>query len=349
MLRKPKDKDIIETAEGLLFSVVGYLHPPDSYTAYLKYRPDNDGRWERYGVRYHRMMGVYSVEEMVDSTKWLRQKYPEYVSRCQVRNIELPLIPRNRVIRYYLPEVRLLELLSGPRDALEKKTEQLVTRLAEVSGIPTSLFGISGSILTEMHNPSLSDINLLIFGASNAWKLHNAVEDLFSTKILKPYTKKEIAEWQTRQTQTLGIPQKHSKNLVWPRWRRGRINGTPYSLNPVRTDMEITEEYEYLTYKTLGTVEFTATVAKDLDSLFLPAHYGIDDVVIHEGPPNLTSITEIVSFEGVFAGAAKQGDRIRVRGTVEAVQNTRENKISYQVVIGSITSKGWIIPINIPE
>jgi len=349
VIRKPKDKDIIETAEGLLFSVVGYLHPPDSYTAYLKYRPDNDGQWERYGVRYRRMLGVYSVEEMVDSTKWLRQKYPEYVSHCRVRNIDLPLIPRSRVIRYYLPELRLFELLSGPRDALEKKTKQLVTNLAEVSGIPTSLFGISGSILTEMHNPSLSDINLLIFGAKNAWRLHNSVEDLFRAKILKPYTKREIAEWQTRQTKTLGIPEIYSKNLAWSRWRRGRINGTPYSLNPVRTDSEITEEYESLIYNTLGIVEFTAKVVNDLDSLFLPARYNVDDVIIHEGPSNLSSITEVVSFEGVFAGAVRKGDRIRVRGTAEAVHNTKEKKISYQVVIGSATSQGWIIPANIPD
>jgi len=38
-MEKPKDRDFIETVEGLLFCVVGYLHPPDRYTAYLKYCP----------------------------------------------------------------------------------------------------------------------------------------------------------------------------------------------------------------------------------------------------------------------------------------------------------------------
>jgi predicted nucleotidyltransferase len=345
-MRKPKDKDIIETVEGLLFSVVGYLHPPDYYTAYLKYRPDNEGRWERYGTRYRRMMGTYSAEEMVDSTKWLRQNYPDYVSRCQVRKIDLPLIPRKKVIRYYLPEVRLVELLSGPCDDLEKKTQQLVTKVAEVSGVSTSVFGITGSILTDMHNPSLSDINLIIFGANNAWKVHDTIKDIYSDNRFKPFSRKEIVEWQTRQTQILGIPKIYCKHLIWSGWRRGRISSTPYSLNAVRIDSEITEEYGKEIFSNLGTVEFTATVVNDRDCLFLPARYLVEEVKIHEGPADLPTIREIVSFEGVFAGAAHQGDRIRVRGTAEAVENKKEQVTHCQVVIGSLTSQGWLIPIE---
>lgn len=345
-MRKPKDKDIIETREGLLFSVVGYLHPPDSYTAYLKYRPERDGRWERNGVRYHRMMEAYSVKEMVDSTNWLRQKYPDYVSHCRVRNIELPMVPRNKVVRYYLPEIRLVELLGGPHDALEKKTGQLVTELADVSGVPISLYGVTGSILTDMHNSLLSDINLVIFGADNAWKVRKAIEDLYQGDKLEQYQKKEITEWQVRQTRILGIPKIYSKRLVWSRWRRGRIDGTPYSLNPVRIDSEITEEYGAETFNSLGSVEFTATVANDQDSLFLPARYLVNEITIHEGTSNLSSITEVVSFEGIFAGVARKGDQIRVRGMAEAIQNTKGQIIRYQSVIGSPSVRGWLIPVD---
>ncbi len=345
-MRKPKDKDIIETKEGLLFSLVGYLHPPDSYTAYVKYRPEKGGRWEKDGVRYRRMMEAYSVEEMVDSTNWLRQKYPEYVSKCKVRNIELPLIPRNKVVRYYLPEIRLVELLGGPRDSLEKKTGQLATELADVSGVPVSLYGVTGSILTDMHDPLLSDINLLIFGAENAWKVRKAIEDFYQGDKLEHYRKKEIAEWQVRQTRILGIPKIYSKRLVWSRWRRGRIDGTPYSLNPVRIDSEITEEYGDETFTSLGSVEFTATVVNERYSLFLPARYLVNEITIHEGSSELSSITEVVSFEGIFAGVARKGDRIRVRGMAEAVQNTKGQLIRYQSVIGSPSVRGWLILVD---
>ena len=42
--RPPKDRDFVETAEGFFFCLVGYLHPPDRYTAYLKYTPAESGR-----------------------------------------------------------------------------------------------------------------------------------------------------------------------------------------------------------------------------------------------------------------------------------------------------------------
>jgi len=41
--RRPKDRDFVETAEGFFFCLVGYLHPPDRYTAYLKYTPAESG------------------------------------------------------------------------------------------------------------------------------------------------------------------------------------------------------------------------------------------------------------------------------------------------------------------
>ena len=38
-MRKFKDRDFLRTTDGLLFCVVGYLHPPDRVTGYVKYVP----------------------------------------------------------------------------------------------------------------------------------------------------------------------------------------------------------------------------------------------------------------------------------------------------------------------
>ena len=46
-MEKPKDRDFVETVESFLFCVVGYLHPPDKVTAYLKYVPDTEGKWRK--------------------------------------------------------------------------------------------------------------------------------------------------------------------------------------------------------------------------------------------------------------------------------------------------------------
>ena len=44
-MRPPKDRDFVETADGLIWCSVGYLHPHDRYTAYLKYTPAETRRW----------------------------------------------------------------------------------------------------------------------------------------------------------------------------------------------------------------------------------------------------------------------------------------------------------------
>jgi len=344
-MRKPKDRDFLETAEGLFFCVVGYLHPPDAFTAYLKYRPGSRGRWERGGVRYVRMMDAYSAANMKSSSEWLRSQFPHYLARCRVRGIELPLVPRGRVVRYYMPEVRLMELMGGPRDPLEHRVCQLVDLLSGESRVPASCFGITGSILLNIHNPSFSDIDLVVFGARNARRVARAAKRLLDEGQLEPYTEREITVWKRRQARLFDLPKEYVERLVWPSWSRGRIEGTPYSLLPVRTDEEISEEYEEERFKALGVVELTATVSGDDESLFIPAIYDVKDVTLHQGPKRTPPITKVVSFEGVFAGCARRGQHIRVRGTLEEVRDRRRRILRYQVVIGTFTSRGWLIPV----
>jgi predicted nucleotidyltransferase len=343
--RKPKDKDFVETVEGLFFCVVGYLHPPEAYTAYLKYRPELGGRWQRAGTQYHRMMKAYSAAEVGGASAWLRDQYPDYVKHCPVRNIELPLIPRSRVIRYYMPEVRMVEILAGPRDPLEEKTAHLVERLADVSGVPVSRFGITGSILLDIHSPAFSDIDLVVFSADSAQQIRNTVQSAYGGGQLQPHNAKEVAAWRQRQQEILGIPAQYAKRLVWPDWQRARIEKTPYSLHPIRTDEEILETYGAQTYTALDTIEISAIIADDRASLFVPATYRVRDVTVHEGSSDTPEISEVVSFEGVFAGCVKKGDSVRARGTLEAVRDLRTGKVRHRLLIGTFSSRGWLIPL----
>ena len=212
MSRHPKDKDFVETTEGLLFTVVGYLHPPDAYTAYLKYRPDAEGKWERQGTHYRRMLQVYSAAEVKSSIDWLRENHPEYVSLDTVRGFELTLVPWKNTVAYYLPEVRLIEILNDPQDPLESKVSALVTLLSEASGVPMNRFGITGSLLLEIHNPMFSDIDLLVYGREHAQQIRDTMDQLFGENKVKPYSPDEIRGWQHRQAQTLGIPEEFGVN-----------------------------------------------------------------------------------------------------------------------------------------
>ncbi|MFX0168168.1 MAG: nucleotidyltransferase domain-containing protein [Candidatus Hodarchaeota archaeon] len=345
MSRHPKDKDFVETKEGLLFTVVGYLHPPDAYTVYLKYRPDSEGRWERNGIRYRRMMQVYSAAEVQNSANWLREHYPDYVALDRVRGFELPLVPWKNLIAYYLPEVRLAEIIRNPQDPLESKTSSLVTLLSEESGVPENRFGITGSLLLDLHNPMFSDIDLLVYGRENAHQLRNAMDDLFGENKVKPYSPEEIQGWQQRQVNTLGIPSKYSESIAWSFWQRGRFDQTVFSISPVRTDAEIMNQYGREMYSAIETVEVTATIIESRDNLFVPARYLVGDITIEEGDVELPALTEVTSFEGIFSSVFNEGDRVRIRGTAEAVRDADGNLLRNQVVVGTLATQGWIIRI----
>jgi len=62
--RKPKERDFLRTREGMFFCVTGYLHPPDRYTAYLKYSPDPLGKWRDGETAYRRELPYYHVRNV---------------------------------------------------------------------------------------------------------------------------------------------------------------------------------------------------------------------------------------------------------------------------------------------
>ncbi len=348
MARRPKDKDFVETKEGLLFTVVGYLHPPDAYTAYLKYRPNLEGKWERQGVRYQRMLQAYSAAEVQSSSKWLQENHPEYFTLDPIRGIELPLVPWKSIIAYYLPEVRLTEIMRDPQDPFESKTRALVTILSEASGVETNRFGITGSLLLELHNPMFSDIDLLIYGRENAHKVRDAMDDLFGENRVKPYTGEEIQAWQLRQVQALGIPAKYSEQLAWSYWQRGRFDKTAFSINPIRTDGEIMDEYGGEIFSPIGPVDFTATIIEDEENIFVPARYLVGDITLEEGDVELPALLDVVTFEGIFSAVFNRGDQVRIRGVAEAIRDNDGNVIRNQVIVGTLSTQGWIIRLPSP-
>jgi predicted nucleotidyltransferase len=108
-------------------------------------------------------------------------------------------------------------------------------------------------------------------------------------------------------------------------------------------DGEIMNQYGTETYSPVETVEFTATIIEDEANLFVPARYFVGDISMEEGNTELPALTEVVSFEGVFSAVFHKGDRVRIRGMVEAIRNQQGNILRNQVIVGALSAQGWII------
>jgi uncharacterized protein len=326
-MRRPKDRDFIETVDGLFFCVVGYVHPPGRYTAYLKYTPASVGKWARGDVAYRRELPYYHVRHVRRTLEWLETAHPSYVWTDPTTELRFSNVPVESVARYYVPERRLAELAASPADALERETRDLATLLAGVAGLSLEAFGVSGSILIGLHNPAFSDIDLLVYGADNARRLRAVVDDL-AREGLTPLPEARRAQWRTDAAARFGLEAETIADLEARRWHYRLFRGRYVSLHPTRADHEIREAYGDRRWTSLGRAVVEARVVDASEAMFLPAVYRVADVRWLEGEPG--PLDEVVAFEGLYCNAAEGGERIRVTGHLEA-----ERAGGRRLVVGS--------------
>ena len=342
MRRKPKDRDFIETPEGFLFCVVGYLHPPDKYTVYLKYTPTHEGRWQRQGKAYHRELAFYHAHQVGKTLDFLESSYPQYMHDSPVWDMRFSMVPHNLVQTYYVPEQRLRQILANPTDILEEETATVADAIQSATGIPASELGVTGSILLGIHDPSFSDIDLTILGRANTDLLREALTTRDVSGI-NPMSEAYADEWCRGVVQNFGLRYEQARWLISRRWNFGYFGNGQHvvSIHPTRSDAEIDEIYGDHTYRDAGVARLRATIADAGESIFLPAVYAIEEVEILDGPA--VHIGEIISYEGLFGQIGEAGERVEACGKLERV----DGGPLHRLVIGSSHRAGreYLLPV----
>ncbi len=341
MVRKPKDRDFVQTREGMFFCVTGYLHPPDRYTAYLKYSPATRGKWQDAETAYRRELEYYHVRNVAATLRFLEQHYPQYVHYCPVRDITFSMVPREYVKRYYVPEERLKDILAHPRDSLEEEICAFVSELVTISGVKRGVLGITGSTLIGIHNPRFSDIDLLVYGLENALQVRAALKEKRSGRI-HPVVGEEREKWCASVTGRFPLSFDEARYLVARRWNYGYFDDRYFSIHPTRTDDEIRERYGERVYRGKGEMTVSAVVADAGESLFMPAVYRVEHVRVLEGDEGAGPLLrEIVSYEGLYRDVVDSGQRVEARGKLESV-----NDRYYRLVIGTtmLGGAGYVKP-----
>lgn len=350
-----RDRDFIESIEGLLFCVIGNEHPKNRVLSYLKYIPYVESsirvKWSKDGIVYGRILPFYSAIGVKNTINFLRQMYPYYIVFDEYRSIELTEVPINRIKKHYKPEERVKDIIENPLDVLETIAKELITKISEVSEVSLEFFGITGSILLKIHNPSISDIDIVVYGKENAYRVREALLKLYedgssgfslpSGEILESWAKDII------KIHPLSIDE---AKLLYSKykWNRALYKNRQFSLHPVKLEHEVNETWELKRYKSLGIVTIRARVIDSEDSIFMPAIYRVDSVKVIEGIDIANKVSIITSYEGLYIDLAKPGEEIIVRGKLEKVEDLRLNEIFYQVTIGTYEALGidFIKPIK---
>jgi predicted nucleotidyltransferase len=328
---------MVETRDGLMFVVVGYLHPPGRVTAYLKYVPTAEGKWGRGDTRYTRTLRYYHVTQVENTYGYLRENHPDYLYDCPVRNITVSCVPLSDVKRYYDPVERVDSLFrEGPSDPLEEKLLGLVEYLQEHASVEGKI-GVTGSILTGSHNPEFSDIDITVYGREESRLVREAVLGAREEGVIRGRSEEELERWVAQRAEKFPLSWEELRRIASRRWNYGFYKDTYVSIHSIRTDDEITESYGDFTYSQLGEVKGTAVVVDAAESIYLPAIYRVTDPKLEKSG---TRVSEIVSYEGIYGGLFEEGEKVEFRGILERYMGKEEG---HRVVLGGAGSTGGYV------
>ncbi|MEM4700344.1 MAG: hypothetical protein QXT74_05280, partial [Candidatus Nezhaarchaeales archaeon] len=237
-MRGFRDRDYVETVEGLMFTVVSNLHPEDKVIAYLKYAPSPGGAWGR-GERYGRMMPYYDVPSLLNTIEFLERSYPHYVHFIEQLGIKMSAVPLAYVKRHFKPEERLREVLESPKDQLEELAAELARLISREAGVPTSALGVTGSILIDVHRVEFSDVDLVVYGRGAAVRVRGAVRRLREEGVLEGGGGRRLEELVERRVRVFHLSRDEALEITRRRWNRGVFKGRDFSIHPVKVEEEV--------------------------------------------------------------------------------------------------------------
>ena len=100
------------------------------------------------------------------------------------------------------------------------------------------------------------------------------------------------------------------------------------------------ERYGTILYKPVGYAKIKAKIVDDLEAIFTPCCYKIENVEILEGP-HVEPIEEIVSFRGRFCEQAKSSEVVIAQGKVERLQREGDRE-HFRLLLGNKVSDHMI-------
>lgn len=332
-INTPIEGFFIKSKDNLIFDVKGLTHPVDRIIAFVRYiplKPVKNGKSKQISYRK-----IYPLSERY---QFLSQNYPKYLfNDPQGRGI-LQAVQTDDLLQIFNPISGLHELLNKKKKKLipiENQTVKLVNQIMNHCEISYEEIGISGSLLVKLHKMK-SDIDLIVYGKKSGREIYNSMPKIFdaSSKI-KRYTRNELKMlWQTRvQTKQIDF----NSFLLYERRKhlQGTIEERDFYIRLVPLPGEFNEPYTETKITTLGTIEIIATINDDINSIFTPCLYQLEDVEIinkkntEEIPPN-----RIFSLRGRYCELAKKGERIHVKGKLEKVTIKNQTEF-HQLVLGS--------------
>ena len=328
-----RDRDAVETAEGLIFRVFGYSHPPGAYICDAEYASarifkSKDPRAPRTG-RSQLYYKFYNDEGM----KLVAKKYPQHMVFHEMLGLNLIGVKTDAVADARKPDMRLQELLkAGPTDKLLAAMERVLGITLDRTGLTDRDFGVFGSMLHGFHHPSFSDIDLIVYGKKENAQVRKTLGALYAEEGsgLRNEFESDAAmagkDWRFKNFSV--------KDFVWHQRRKmiyglyddsagsGRVIKAEFE--PVKAWSEIKSEYNPQTrIVQKGWVKLKARITSDDEAPFIPSIYGIEPLEVYSGPKEAAEARRVFSFMEEFRQQAQRDEEVVVEGNLEEVASPK--------------------------
>jgi len=324
---KLRDRDAVETPEGIVFRVYGYDHPPRAYICDAEYAKEtiyrsSEGRAVREGAR-----GRYYKFYEDEGLRFVKQRFPQYT--LVHRALKEPVVAvEEGVGELRRTDERLHQLLEAVEDPLIEALKELLDHVQSRSTLKPSNFGVFGSLQHGFHHPSYSDIDLVVYGRRELRELRGLLSEAYreasplKNEFEEPF---KPGRWRFQHYSLEEFLQHQRRKLIYglfkpkslPRWVK-------VEFEPVRSWSEVVNEYElYSDVVKEGMVTVVARVLRDDDAGFMPSIYEVEVEEVVEGPREASEVQRVVSYVEEFRLQAFKDERILVKGWLEKLEGRR--------------------------
>ncbi len=275
--------------------------------------------WEFGGKKLFRAEKLYTAANYQSFIDTFRKNFPDYLYFCLFRNKELISVPIKNIAQVFVPKDCLQVILKMEKhDRIQAMAVELITMLSKESGVALSYFGMHGSIALNMHSEE-SDIDFVVYGSSNFRIVEKTIDRLVQAGTLRYL---------------------FGNKLDRARKFKGKYKDKIWMFTAARLPQEATDQYGEYRFTTMHPVKFQAVVSDDSEAIYRPAIYHFKEYTPLDEQSKLPADQmpmRILSNIGCYRNVARNGDKIKVAGMLEKMENTKTGAAAYQVVVGTAT------------
>lgn len=335
------ESSIITTKDCMHCQVYSNEHPTNAILVKPKYIPTEkikcDALQFRFiaGKRMNRLNMWIEKDKLKEYLESFKTTYPEYSYNSEVHDKDRGFfaVPIDKIERVYSPKGGAAELMAIEPKHLDPhlKLVQDLVKFFLQSGIPQEEFGITYSSLIGHYFSNISDINIIVHGKQNFWKLMEFLETA-DHPLLKWKTKEDWLNFYKERNRFNIFSEEEFLKIMSRKKSEGFFGNSLFIIFGVEKKDETWFKWGEEKYTSKGLVEIEATVTNNFSSVVRPGMYEVTDSRTLDGQQGVP-IQKVVFYSRDYCMLAQPGEKIHAKGILEQV-STKEGQTYHRVVVG---------------